>query len=33
MESTLDDLDVLESSLPVHENDIPDYGIDDHNNE
>ncbi|MBR4167077.1 MAG: FtsW/RodA/SpoVE family cell cycle protein [Bacteroidales bacterium] len=33
MERTLDDLDVLESSLPVHENDIPDYGIDDHNNE
>ena len=33
MERSLDDLDVLESSLPVHENDIPDYGIDDHNNE
>ena len=33
MERTLDDLDVLGSSLPVHENDIPDYGIDDHNNE
>ena len=33
MESTLDDLDVLETSLPIHENDIPDYGMDDHNNE
>jgi cell division protein FtsW len=39
MESTLEDLDEMESSgfegtgVPVHENDIPDYGIDDHNNE
>ena len=33
IESTLDDLDVLETSLPIHENDIPDYGMDDHNNE
>ena len=33
VESRLDDLDMLESGLPIHENDIPDYGLDDHNNE
>ncbi len=33
VESRLEDLDMLESGIPVHENDIPDYGIDDHNNE
>ena len=31
--SRLNDLEVLESELPIHDNDIPDYGIDDHNNE
>lgn len=32
---SLDDLDGLESlddDIPMHENDIPDYGMDDHNN-
>jgi len=33
IESGLNDLDALESELPIHDNDIPDYGIDDHNNE
>ncbi len=31
--SGMDDLDLMESGYPVHENDIPDYEIDDHNNE
>jgi cell division protein FtsW len=31
--SGMDDLDLMESGMPVHENDIPDYGLDDHNNE
>ena len=31
--SRLNELEVLESELPIHDNDIPDYGIDDHNNE
>ena len=31
--NTLDDLDRMESGLPEHENDVPDYGIDDHTNE
>ncbi len=31
--SGMDDLDQMESGFPVHENDIPDYEIDDHNNE
>ena len=31
--SRMDELDLLDSELPIHENDIPDYGIDDHNNE
>ena len=31
--SGLGDLEMMESELPVHDNDIPDYGIDDHNNE
>jgi len=33
MENTLDDLDMLDSEIPQFDNDIPDYGIDDHNNE
>ena len=33
VESGLNDLEVLESELPVHDNDIPVYEIDDHNNE
>ena len=33
VESTLNDLEILESELPVHDNDIPEYEIDDHNNE
>lgn len=28
-----DDLEATDGNAPVHENDIPDYGIDDHNNE
>lgn len=28
-----DNVQTQDDSLPVHENDIPDYGIDDHNNE
>ena len=31
--SSISQLEELESELPIHENDIPDYGIDDHNNE
>jgi Bacterial cell division membrane protein len=33
MESTIQDLEDMESGFPEHENDIPDYGLDDHNNE
>ena len=33
VESSLNDLDVLESEMPIHDNDIPEYEIDDHNNE
>ena len=27
------DMQETEEDVPAHENDIPDYGIDDHNNE
>jgi len=36
MESGLaaeENLEDLDGNIPVHDNDIPDYGIDDHNNE
>ena len=33
VESTIGELEIMESELPLHDNDIPDYGIDDHNNE
>ena len=33
VETRLDDLDQMESGLPIHDNDIPEYEIDDHNNE
>ena len=33
VKSSMSDLDILDTDLPVHDNDIADYGIDDHNNE
>ncbi|MBO6247627.1 MAG: FtsW/RodA/SpoVE family cell cycle protein, partial [Bacteroidales bacterium] len=31
--SRMEELDMMETEIPVHDNDIPDYDIDDHNNE
>ena len=31
--SRMEELDMMETEVPIHDNDIPDYDIDDHNNE